>query len=276
MTFIAIMALGLGLAAAAGYQLVARADRHPDRYRGPSPLLLFGIVLIVSSLGAAGLALLGLGDPSEPVGFLTSLAVVGLGYLVVIWLFVVRGGALTWAEMGWPTGPDRLRRGLRDVGYAALVMLPATFGVLLWGGLIGTLLQVTAPETLPTAHDSTGAFALVLAAAVVAPIGEEMFFRGFTLTAWSRDQGPQRALIWSALFFAVVHILNIQVEADQAGTGVAQALLQFLVILPLGFVLGWLFLRRGIVAAIAGHITYNGILLALLALARASGVTGQG
>ncbi|MBX3029962.1 MAG: CPBP family intramembrane metalloprotease [Chloroflexi bacterium] len=275
-TFVAIVSLGLGLAAAAGYQLVARADRHPDRYRGPSPLLLFGIVLIVSSLGAAGLALLGLGDPEEPVGFLTSLAVVGLAYVAVIWLFVVRGGALSWQTMGWPpAGPGWLRGVLRDIGFAALVMLPVTFGVLMWGGIIGTLLQVTAPETLPPARDSVGAFALVLAAAVVAPIGEEMFFRGFVLTAWLRDLGPRRALVWSALFFAVVHILNIQVAADQAGTGVAQALLQFLVILPLGFVLGWLFLRRGIVAAIAGHITYNGILLALLALARASGVTSQ-
>ena len=41
-------------------------------------------------------------------------------------------------------------------------------------------------------------------------------------------------------------------------------LLQVAVILPIGLVLGWLFLRRGIMASIAGHVTYNGILLALL------------
>ena len=78
----------------------------------------------------------------------------------------------------------------------------------------------------------------MLAAAVVAPIGEEAFFRGFALTAWWRDLGPRSALIRSALFFAVVHILNIEVAPDQAGTGLAQALLAFLVILPLGVVLG--------------------------------------
>ena len=161
-------------------------------------------------------------------------------------------------------------------GAAMLVMLPVTFGVLLWGGLLAALFQVTAPEALPEAADSTEALALVLAAAVVAPIGEEAFFRGFALTAWWRDLGPRSALIRSAVFFAVVHILNIQVAPDQAGTGIAQAFLSFLVILPLGLVLGWLFQRRGIIAAITGHVTYNGILLVLVALATMNGITPNG
>jgi membrane protease YdiL (CAAX protease family) len=155
-------------------------------------------------------------------------------------------------------------------------MLPATFGVLIWGGLIALLLRVTAPETLPEATDSTEALALVLAAAIVAPIGEEAFFRGFALTAWWRDLGPRSALIRSALLFAIVHILNIQVAPDQAGTGLAQAFLSFVVILPLGFVLGWLFQQRGMVAAITGHVTYNGILLVLVAIAAMNGVTPSG
>ena len=130
---------------------------------------------------------------------------------------------------------------------------------------------MTAPETLPDAHGSTEALAVVLAAVVVAPIGEEAFFRGFALTAWLRDLGERSALIRSALFFAIVHILNIRVAAaDQASQGLGQALLQFAVILPLGLALGWLFLRRGIVASIAGHMTYNGFLLVLLALSRAA------
>jgi membrane protease YdiL (CAAX protease family) len=274
--FGAVMCLGVGLAAAAGYQLVARADRHPDRYRGPSPLILFGVVLVVSTIVSAGLAVLGLIDLERPVGFLLGLVAVAAGYLLVIWLFVVRSGALSWGEMGWPTRGTSVRRLLGDIGVAAAVMLPATFGVLLWGALAATILRVTAPETLPEAADSAEALALVLAAAVVAPIGEEAFFRGFALTAWWRDLGPRQALVRSALLFAVVHILNIEVAPDEAGTGLAQALLSFLVILPLGFVLGWLFQRRGMVAAVAGHITYNGVLLALLALASMNGISPSG
>jgi membrane protease YdiL (CAAX protease family) len=269
--FGALIALGLGLASAAGYQLVARADRHPDRYRGPSPLLVFGLVLVVSTLVSAGLAAGGLVDVDRPVGFLTGLVAVAGAYLLVIWLFVVRGGALSWTEMGWPARRAGLRPVLRDMGVAIAVMLPVTFGVLLWGGLLATLLGVSAPETLPRAQDSIEALAVVVAAAVVAPIGEEAFFRGFTLSAWLRDLGERGAMVRSAVFFALVHILNIQVEPGEAGRGVAQALLSFLVILPLGYVLGWLLLRRGMVGAIAGHVTYNGILLALLALATVSG-----
>lgn len=274
--FGAVIALGLGLSAAAGYQLVARADRHPDRYRGPSPLLLFGVVLVVSTLLSAALALLGLVDVDRPVGFLLGLLAVAAAYLLVIWLFVVRGGAMRWSDMGWPTRAWSGRRLLGDVGTSMLVMLPVTLGVLLWGGLLATILGVTAPDTLPEATDSGEALALVLAAAVVAPIGEEAFFRGFALTAWWRDLGPRPALVRSALFFAIVHILNIQVGPDEAAQGIGQAILSFLVILPLGLVLGWLFQRRGMVAAIAGHVTYNGMLLVLVALASMSGATAQG
>ncbi len=80
--FVATVSLGLGLAAAAGYQLVARLDRHPDRYRGPSPLILFGLVLVVSALVSAGLAILGLVDIDRPVGFLIGLVAVAGTYLV--------------------------------------------------------------------------------------------------------------------------------------------------------------------------------------------------
>lgn len=272
MALVGILSLGLGLAAAAGYQVVSRGDRSADRYRGPSPLLLFGFVLVISSLASALLGVFGLADPDDPVGFLVGLVVVALAYLLSIELFVVRSGAMSWADMGWPTRrPGMFRIGLRDVGFAIALMVPITLVVLIWGALVASILQVTAPETLPEARGSLDALALVLAAAVIAPIGEEAFFRGFAVSAWLRDLGERSALIRSAVFFAFVHILNIRVTADQASEGLGQAVLQFVVILPLGFALGWLFLRRGMVAAIAGHMAYNGFLLALLALARTAG-----
>ena len=212
-------------------------------------------------------------DIDRPVGFLAGLVAVAATYLALIWLFVVRGGALRWVDMGWPARGTPGRRLARDAGAAMVVMLPVTFGVLLWGGLLATLLGVSAPDTLPQADDSIEALAVVIAAAIVAPIGEEAFFRGFALTAWWHDLGARSALIRSALFFGIVHILNVQAEPGQAAQGIAQALLEFLVIVPLGFVLGWLFQRRGMVGAIAGHVTYNGILLVLVALATMSGAT---
>jgi membrane protease YdiL (CAAX protease family) len=257
--------LGLGLSASAGYQLVARSERERTRYRGPSPLIVFGVVLSISTVASATLLGTGMLDAAAPFGFLAGLLIVAGAYVFSVWLFAVRSGALSWRAMGWPAArPGRLRGVLRDAGVAIAVMLPATFGVIVLGGIIGALLGVEAPEVLPVPATSTEALAIAVAAALVAPVGEELFFRGFALTAWLRDLGPGPAVVRSAVFFAVVHVVNISAATFREGA--AQALLQVAVILPLGLLLGVLFIRRGIVAAIAGHITYNGLLLVLLAL----------
>jgi membrane protease YdiL (CAAX protease family) len=257
--------LAVGLAFAAGSQVVERRDRHPDRYRGPAPLLAFGIVLAWSTLLSGLLVGTGILDPAAPIGFLGSLAAVAIAYAVVVWLFVVRTGALSWREMGWPVGGPGAARGiLRDAGIAIAIMLPTTLGILVLGGLLASLLDVSSPDVLPTPDTSLEALAVALGAAVVAPIGEELFFRGFALTAWARDLGARTAIVRSAVLFALVHIANIQTTSF--GEGAAQALLQTLVILPVGLVLGYLFVRHGMTGAISGHVTYNTLLLALLVL----------
>jgi len=129
---------------------------------------------------------------------------------------------------------------------------------------VATLLGVEAPQVLPPPETAADLLAVAIAAAVLAPIGEEFFFRAFALTAWLRDLGARSALIRSTAFFAVVHLLTI--TTTDFVTGLLQAILVLTVIVPVGFVLGWLYLRRGLVAAITGHFAYNGILLALLQL----------
>ena len=257
-----VAALTVGLAAAAGYQVVARSTRDPGWYRGPSPILCFFLVLPVSTILSVIVGLVGINiGPDNAVGFLLGLLAVGAGYASVVWVFVVRTGALSWSEMGWPRRWS-LPRALNAVGLAVAVMLPATFAVLIFGGLVATLLGgVRAPDVLPPAHSQLDSVAVALAAALVAPIGEELFFRGFAVTAWLRDLGPRAALIRGAIFFAAVHVLNIQSTTFEVGA--RQAVLVLAEIVPLGFVLGWLFLQRGILASIAGHMTYNSILLLL-------------
>lgn len=255
--------LAVGLAAGAGYQVVERRDRHPERYRGPSPVLAFGVVLAWTSIVSALVLGTGWLDPGSPFGFLTGLLVVAGGYAAVVWLFAVRSGALTWADMGWPSGEAvDVRRALRSVGVAIAVMLPSTLVVLVVGGQLGRLLGVEAPLVLPTPREPAEALAVAVAAAVVAPVGEELFFRGFALSAWLRDLGARAALVRSAVFFALIHIVNI--TSSSFAEGAAQALLQTVVILPVGLVLGVLFLRHGMAGAISGHVTYNTLLLVLL------------
>ncbi|MFO7531532.1 MAG: type II CAAX endopeptidase family protein [Candidatus Limnocylindrales bacterium] len=257
--------LTFGLATACGYQALERRAREPDRYRGPAPLLVFGVYFFAMALVGFLVTVAGLLDAGDPFGFLVIGSLQAVAYAVVVWLMVVRTGSLTWRQMGWATPGGPGPGVLRAVGVAIAVMLPLTLALLVLGGILGTLLGVDAPDVLPAAESSSDALAVALTAGLIIPIGEELFFRGFVLTAWLRDLGERTALIRSSLFFALVHVVNI--STDTFAEGAAQALLQTAVILPVGFAFGWLFLRHGMAAAIAAHVTYNSLLLFLAYLA---------
>lgn len=275
MALLGVALLTIGLSVAAGYQLVARAGRPAYAYRGPSPLILFGIVFGLSTCFAAVLRFFGFRS-DDAAGFLVAAGVVSLPYLLVVALFVVRSGALRPSEMGWLGWPVGSRYGpLRlfgDAAYAVALMVPTLFVATFLAAILSRILNVAPTQILPPAESLDERILLLIGAAILVPIFEELFFRGFALTAWLRDLGPRAALIRGSLLFALLHVANVQVEPGQAGVGVAQALIQFIVILPVGTVLGLLFLRRGMVAAIAGHMAYNG--LALLLMFFASSLTG--
>ena len=262
--FAALVALTASLAFGARYQVVARASRPEDRYRGPSPLILFGVILFAVTLVVGALAGVGLIAPqSQSLGALVDVGLTTAAYLAAIWFFVVRTGVLGWPAMGWPTGiRDALGRIGGDAMAGVAMMVPTYLLTILAGGIIAALLGVELPSALPTPRTVPDALATAIAAVVIAPIGEESFFRGLALTAWWRDLGLRSALLRATVFFAAVHILNV--TASSVSQGLRMALLQFLVILPVGYVLGWLFSQRGIVASIAGHMTFNGIAVVLL------------
>ena len=261
--FVAFLALALACASAAGYQVLARIDRRADRYRGPSPLILAGVVICGTTFVVGLLSVVGLIAPqSDSIGALVDVALTTCAYLRAIWLFVVRTGAMGWPAMGWPAGwRSALPRLVGDAVAGVAVILPTYLVTVLVGAVLATLLGARLPE-LPIPRTGPDVFFTIVAAVVIAPIGEESFFRGLSLTAWWRDLGLRSALLRSTLFFAAAHILNV--TATSAGDGLRTAILQFVVILPVGYVLGWLFSQRGIVASIAGHMTFNAVGVLLL------------
>ncbi len=127
---IGAVVLTLGLATAAGYQVVERRDRRSDLYRGPSPLLVFGVYFMAMSLvGLVLISVLGL-DPDQPFSFFAIGIVQAAGYALVVWLFAVRTSALSWSQMGWPTWVGQSARSiLRSASYGIGMMLPVTLGV---------------------------------------------------------------------------------------------------------------------------------------------------
>ena len=216
-------------------------------------------------VNAIGIILFSLGIPfaDSPVGFLVTAVLLLSGYLIVMWLFVVRAGALSWRDI-LRTEPLNAGRAVLDIAIGALAM----FGVAIVAGILGTilanLLGTSAPDVVPAPKTSIDILLALLAAAVLVPIGEEVFFRGFAISAWMRDLGPRAALIRATVLFALIHVLNV--SASTFADGAKQAILEVAVIGPVGLALGWLYLRRGLLASIGGHAAFNllGVLVIVL------------
>ena len=125
------------------------------------------------------------------------------------------------------------------------------------------------PSPLPDGDRRAGSLLNLLSAAILAPIGEELFFRGFATTAWARAVGPAAAIVRGAVFFAFAHVVTL-FDASFA-VGAQRALFSFLVLLPVAIALGWVFLRRrSLYAAIGLHGAFNAIQVLLLLAAAAA------
>jgi membrane protease YdiL (CAAX protease family) len=155
---------------------------------------------------------------------------------------------------------------VRDMAWGAVLAVPIILVTAALANVLVNLLGTQPDSPLPSTREPTGIALNFLAAVVIAPIGEELFFRGFSLTAWERSLGWRSALIRASIFFAFVHILTV--SGDTFSDAVAKAAIAFAIRLPVAFALGWVFLqRRSIFASIGLHAAFNGLLLLIAELA---------
>jgi len=92
------------------------------------------------------------------------------------------------------------------------------------------------------AHPISGPLALV----VIAPLTEELIFRGLILRGLLARTNPRRAIVISALLFALIHVNPWQ----------------FPIALGTGLIFGWAYFRTGsLVLCMAGHALHNSISL---------------
>jgi membrane protease YdiL (CAAX protease family) len=268
----AFLAFFVATVLASGYQaIVRRATLDPSRYRGPSPFLVFAAVFAATNAAGAVVALAALDAPLDlGARALLSVGIVVPLYALLVWLLVVREGALSWREMGWPpegwlTSADLRGRALVNLGYGVAVTVPVVLVTVLLGGVLAAFLRVTPPELLPVPATLSDWLLDILVAVILAPIGEELFFRGFAQTAWTRDLGWRAALVRTAFFFALVHAIST--GGSDFSEGLRIAVVTVLARLPVAFGLGWVFARTGSIAASVGlHAGFNGLMLVLAAL----------
>lgn len=266
-----LVLLAVGLVTGAGSQAIERRARGSGAYTGPSPMLVFAasIPLAILCSAAAGLGLSALGiSVSSPIAAVAAVSIQALIYVGLIRLLVVDARALRWGEMG----VRRFDRGaLGELAVGALWAGPVILATAVLAAVLTEFIPVTPESPLPPAGTVAGFLLNLLAGALIAPIGEELFFRAFATTAWLRDIGERRTLVRVALFFAAAHVLTVAGSTAEQALGLA--IVAFAARIPVAFVLGWLFLRRGSIWAPIGlHATFNAILLTLAELVGRNGV----
>jgi membrane protease YdiL (CAAX protease family) len=272
-----------------------RADGWLD-YCGPSPLILCGSLIAMSLAATLGVGVvvevLGLTIATSVAELLTLLVNV-VCYLVLVQVAVVRSHALTWRDMarpgrlapdpsdlpaalGWsgyqPAGTTRspARALAADVGLGLGLAFPFMIGTLILSALLAVILGIqdsSLSSPVPTILSDWDFWIILLAVAVVAPFGEEIFFRGFATNAWGRSLERNQALLRAAVMFACIHLINIIGGSafDDLGLFLKVAFLTVVARLPVAWALSWVYTRRrSIFASFALHSGYNGGLVVLV------------
>jgi membrane protease YdiL (CAAX protease family) len=227
--------------------------------------LLVGLVtnLLLAQVVVGGIAFIALGitDVDDPKTIYAGLIgdVAWLGFMI-IWL--VRWHPDWRARIGVFGG----RRGVRDA-LAGLVG-----GVLLYPGIVIVGLVLTAlfeavsgrptttPDQLPQHLNTPEAIASVILAVFVAPVAEELFFRGILFRSIRDRRGFWLGALVSGLIFGLAHY--------EAAAWQDTVLLQSIMVFT-GVALAYLYERRGnLLANVTAHMVFNVVGVFLILSAR--------
>jgi membrane protease YdiL (CAAX protease family) len=176
-----------------------------------------------------------------------------LGFLgaVVFWLRVVRKAPLS--ALGAPRSP------LRDLGAGLL----GGAGLVLVGWISGIVVVTVAqlilghvpvqPDQIPTTVQGPSLWLSGVVVVLAAPLGEEVFFRGFLYQALRQRFRVWPAALISAAVFATVHISPILIFA----------------LFPVGIGLALIYERkRSLLSSMAAHALFNLVGMLVIALSR--------
>ncbi|MDP3972270.1 MAG: type II CAAX endopeptidase family protein, partial [Candidatus Nanopelagicales bacterium] len=251
-----LLALGiLGALMLAGglvYTLVRQLRRRrvlpPDRYRGPSIVLLlaFGILLAAAATlpVAADVTAIFLGEGQATLaGAIVIISSTQVALLIVSWVFVLRPRAVAFAMP--LLGSERLRALRVGVGWGILAWIgasAATYAMVLLLEGLGVEPDVQPAEV---AIGFLEPWLVVVAVVIVAPIAEEVFFRGLLFGALAKKGLPQIwVLVISSAVFALIHLEPVRI----------------ILLFGIGLVLGlarWL--TRSTTTAIVAHVVNNSV-----------------
>jgi membrane protease YdiL (CAAX protease family) len=242
----------------------------PVTWRWPEAVGLYLIGnLVIGELVVAGIAFALMGVHTIPEGGADTHTVIAT-LADDVAFFLVLAGWLTWRHPGWRDMlgiPRRAATLVREAVWGVLAGVVLYFGVavvvaipltILFNALSST--EVSTPEQV-SANVSTGGKVLAVVLAVaIAPVVEELFFRGMLFRSIRDRWGFPIGAVASAVAFGLVHY----VPSPWRDAALLQSIMMFT-----GFALAWIYERRGSIAAnMATHMTFNAIGITLIFLIR--------
>jgi membrane protease YdiL (CAAX protease family) len=138
--------------------------------------------------------------------------------------------------------------------YPAVVFVVGLTINLLLRAISGDVVRV--PEQIPKHLSSFGVGVTLFYGILIAPIGEEFFFRGVLFRSIRDRHGFWAGALGSGVAFGLIHYMQ--------GPGLNAVLLMCVMVFT-GIGLAWIYERRGtIVAPMMAHVTFNVIGVVLI------------
>jgi membrane protease YdiL (CAAX protease family) len=237
-----------------GSTSIGRGGRPPVTWSWYEAIGVYLLAFLIA--GFAALPVVEVIDDEDLASIAAS--VVAALVIVGVLLFWLRRYHPTWREaIGLPT---RIWPEVRAGVLFGLALYPAILFVV--GGILALLLRaisghdVSAPEQVSTHLPAYGTALTVAYALVIAPAGEELFFRGILFRSLRQRYGLVIGLIASASAFGLIHYIP--------GAWQDSVLLMGVMVFT-GIALAWFQERRdNLIANIVAHMTFNVIGLTLI------------
>jgi membrane protease YdiL (CAAX protease family) len=254
---IGVLVFSTGLVAHVVRGSLSHARAEKDYSSLGTILACFGVAIVVSNVLTLPYILVEASRNSgqsltlTPGGLVLSVIALDGSLLAVVYFRLVRPAVLSWKQMGVTPANfwERARLGVA-VGIFVILATSAVTFLLEKAGIQQTQQDLFAGVRGATAGQFIG---VLLAAAAIVPVAEEIFFRGYVFTAIRQRWGLIPAFATSGLLFAVAH-LNLEA---------------FIPILLIGMTFCWVYWRTGsLVPSMIAHAMNNALALSTLFLSK--------
>jgi uncharacterized protein len=212
-------------------------------------LLGASVAIILLTVGLFVFVYPNLKYDQSPLLLPTQLALYGFLYLSLRIVFGLRYGQPVFASLGWRPSPFNL--GIALVGGVLLAFLVSALAALLHTP------QVPSPvESLMKSPVLLSLFGVM--AVTIAPLFEELLFRGFLQPLLSRTFGVVAGIVITAVVFGALHAPEYSMAWQYA-----------LAVSIVGAVLGWVrFKSNSIIPSTVMHGSYNAVFVIALAVSK--------